>query len=86
MSPAGTNLWDAQQTVDSIIEDFPQSQVASLHTPTESLHLHLSKQAADVIGFEQFSKIDQHEVSMGQSAGKPREKIVDLQKMLELTH
>ena len=84
MSSAGTNLWDAQQTVDSIIEDFPQSKVASLHKPTASLQLHLSKQAAVVVDFDRFSRIDQHEVNLGQTVGKPREKIVDLQKMLQL--
>ena len=84
MSPAGTNLWDAQQTVDSIIEDFPESAVASLQKSPESLQMQLSKQAAVVVNMERFSKIDEHERSMGQAAGKPREKMVDLQKMLKL--
>ena len=83
-STAGTNLWDAQQTVDSVVEDFPPDQVSSLPEMSESLQSHMARQATVIVNYAGFCKIDQHEVQSGQSVGKPREKIVDLQKMLQI--
>ena len=83
-SIAGTNLWDAQQTVDSIVEDFPQDKMTSLPELSESLQSHLDRQATVVVNYAGFGKIDQYEVQSGQSVGKPREKMVDLQRMLQI--
>lgn len=40
----------------------------------------------NTVSWEQWQKIDQAEVSEGTSAGKPREKILDISKMLNIAH
>ena len=77
----GTNLWDAQQTVDSIIEDFPPGAVACLSQKSKTLQSQLSKHT--VVDYQGYCKIDRYEVSQGHKHGKPREKITDVHKMLQ---
>lgn len=38
-----------------------------------------------VVSYKDWKKLDAYETNLGLSKGKPREKIVNLQKMLELT-
>ncbi len=78
----GTNLWDAQQTVDSIIEDFPPGAVAHLSQKSKTLQLQLNKQT--VVDYQGYCKIDKYEVEQGHKHGKPREKITDVGKMLQI--
>lgn len=84
MLAAGTNLWDAQQTVDSIIEDFPQDAVADLPQQTQTLQSYLHGQNVSVVDYDGYCKIDTHEVQQGLKLGKPREKVTNVQKMLKL--
>ncbi len=79
---AGTNLWDAQQTVDSIIEDFPPGAVAQLSQKSQTLQSELNKQT--VVDYQGCCKIDKYEVEQGHKHGKPREKVTDVGKMLEI--
>ncbi|CAF3615479.1 unnamed protein product [Rotaria sordida] len=37
------------------------------------------------ISYEDWKKLDAHEINLGHVKGKPREKIINIQKMLELT-
>ncbi|KAL0029968.1 hypothetical protein WJX77_010608 [Trebouxia sp. C0004] len=78
----GTNLWDAQQTVDSVIEDFPLGAVAHLSQKSQTLQSQLNKQT--VVDYEGYCKIDKYEVEQGHKHGKPREKITDVGKMLQI--
>ena len=79
----GTNLWDAQQTVDSIMEDFPPGLVAELpQQQQQTIHSALSKHI--MVDYDGYCKIDKHELEHGQKVGKPREKVVDVQEMLQL--
>ena len=82
---AGTNLWDAQQTVDSIIEDFPPSSIATLQQKSQSLQYCLQTKSAHVVSFSGYCNIDKYEVEQGQRVGKPREKVTDIQEMLQLS-
>jgi NADPH-dependent glutamate synthase beta subunit-like oxidoreductase len=41
---------------------------------------------AQVVDFGDWQKIDAREVEKGQAAGKPREKFVDVDKMLQLSY
>ena len=78
----GTNLWDAQQTVDSIMEDFPPGLVAELPQQHQSIQSALSGHI--MVDYDGYCKIDKHELEHGHKVGKPREKVVDVQEMLQL--
>lgn len=82
---AGTNLWDAQQTVDTIMEDFPPSNIATLQRKHQSLQTYLETNYAQLVDFNGYCNIDKHEVEQGLRVGKPREKVVDIQEMLQLS-
>ncbi len=84
LTTAGTNLWDAQQTVDSIIEDFPHAAIGELPQHSETLQSYLHKQKALVVDYSGYCKIDRQEVKQGHKIGKPREKITDIQTMLQI--
>ena len=79
---SGTNLWDAQQTVDSIMEDFPPGFVAEL--PQQQQRIQSAFSGHIVVDYDGYCKINQHELEHGQKVGKPREKVVDVQEMLQL--
>lgn len=80
----GTNLWDAQQTVDAITEDFPLSELLSLKPKVQTLQSYLQSKSVQVVDFDGYCSIDRHEVEQGQKRGKPREKVTTIQKMLHL--
>ena len=84
-SYAGTNLWDAQQTVDTIMEDFPPSLMATLQQKHQSLQTYLQTKSAQVVNFNGYCRIDKHEVEQGLKVGKPREKVTNIQEMLQLS-
>ena len=75
-------MWDAQQTVDSIMEDFPPGLVAELPQQQQRIQSALKGQTA--VDYDGYCKIDKHELEHGQQVGKPREKVVDVQEMLQL--
>ena len=79
---SGTNLWDAQQTVDSIIEDFPPGLVAELPQQQQTIQSALSGHI--VVDYDGYCKIDKHELEHGRKLGKPREKVENVQEMLQL--
>lgn len=81
----GTNLWDAQQTVDTIIEDFPPSSIAKLQQKSQALQTCLQTKSAQVVSFDGYCNIDKYEVEQGQRVGKPREKVTNVQEMLQLS-
>lgn len=82
---AGTNLWDAQQTVHAITEDFPPSHTDLLQHKDQTLLTYLQSKSTKVVDFSGYCNIDKHEVEHGQTVGKPREKVTDTQKMLQLS-
>ncbi|EIE19717.1 nucleotide-binding domain-containing protein [Coccomyxa subellipsoidea C-169] len=80
----GTNLVDAEETTSSIVEDsaaLTKVTVESAGTP--SLRESLQDRNVQVVDFPAWQQIDAAEVQQGQNIGKPREKFVDIQKMLE---
>ncbi|KAL3138008.1 hypothetical protein ABBQ38_005244 [Trebouxia sp. C0009 RCD-2024] len=81
----GTNLWDAQQTVDTMTEDFPPSSTDLLQHKHQTLRTYLQSKSAKVVDFSGYCNIDKHEVERGQKVGKPREKVTTTQEMLQLS-
>lgn len=81
---AGTNLWDAQQTVDSILEDFPPANLPQPLLQDDDLRVVLHRQGVQFVDLQGYLNIDTHEVQQGQKAGKPREKLVRREEMLRI--
>ena len=40
----------------------------------------------DTVSFSDWESIDKHEISEGEKEGKPREKVVDFDKMMDIVH
>jgi len=79
----GTNKPDSEETVKHLLEDV--GRLAPCETPDTQAVLELLKQRnIRVITFEDWKKIDAAEIEAGQKVGKPREKFVYSEKMLEV--
>ena len=79
----GTNLVDAEQTVDTMVrskESFPA--VDALPGGRQGLAALLASRGVEVVDFAGWEKIDAEEVRRGEAVGKPRVKIVDVEEML----
>ncbi|KAL7989469.1 hypothetical protein Chor_012135 [Crotalus horridus] len=81
-----TTMNDSFDTAQSVLEDL-QSGALQLSSAKEGFDLvsHiLQSRAVHPVSFSGWEKIDAVEVTRGKLAGKPREKIVDQEEMLEL--
>ncbi|KAL4519574.1 hypothetical protein Ndes2526B_g01841 [Nannochloris sp. 'desiccata'] len=84
----GTNLVDAEQTVDTMVRSqgsFPK--VGQRHGGgggRQGLQALLKNRKIEVVDFKGWEKIDAEEVRRGSAVGKPREKIVSVEEMLEI--
>ncbi|CAF1247794.1 unnamed protein product [Rotaria sordida] len=71
-----------------IMEDVEQGHLTNLHDVKSGgdglIALAKSRQIR-CISYEDWKKLDAHETNLGHTKGKPREKILNIQKMLELT-
>ncbi|KFP83906.1 hypothetical protein N311_08079, partial [Apaloderma vittatum] len=81
-----TTMNDSFDTAQSVLEDL---QVGALDTSTSregfgAVESILRSRGVRPVSFSDWEKIDAAEVARGKAAGKPREKIVDLQEMLQL--
>ncbi|KAI3438904.1 hypothetical protein D9Q98_001319 [Chlorella vulgaris] len=81
----GTNLVDAEQTVDTMLrtrDSFPAVQ--SPRPGSAGLKALLEQRGVQAVSFQGWQRVDAAEVQRGQAQGKPREKITDVQEMLQL--
>lgn len=83
----GTNLVDAEETVAAMVEDSP----AWAHPAgraglcgTDGLRALLASRSVRVVPYAGWERIDEAELAAGQHQGRLREKIVDVQDMLEV--
>ncbi|HEX7003451.1 MAG TPA: FAD-dependent oxidoreductase [Trueperaceae bacterium] len=77
----GTNKADAMESVASLLAD-PQREIdASLARP-ESVDRLLSARGVDVVDYERWCALDRQEVTAGESQGRPRVKVTDIDEML----
>ncbi|CAF1224871.1 unnamed protein product [Rotaria sordida] len=83
------NLHISAHTVAKrIIEDIEQSHLTNLHeikSGGDGLIVLAKSRQIRCISYEDWKKLDAHEINLGHVKGKPREKIINIQKMLELT-
>jgi len=83
-----TNIYDARETVASIVEDAGRGK---LDPPSSRLSSFLEvlakvgrKKVEEVVTWEGYQKIDAYECEMGATRGKPREKIIDAQELVRI--
>jgi hypothetical protein len=70
------------------MEDIEQGRLTNLHDVKSGgdglVSLAKSRQVR-CVSYEDWKKLDEHETKLGLAKGKPREKILNIEKMLELT-
>lgn len=80
-----TTMNDAYETVDALLEDVGSGKVNvndGKGDADEIVNLLAARDCCPV-GFEDWERIDAEEVRLGQMKSKPREKLVDIQKLYE---
>lgn len=80
----GTNLIDANETVNAILQDVEHEMLPELSPSCKPLETLLHERNIPWVSFDEWQKIDMEEVHRGLVKGKPREKIVSLRDMLDV--
>jgi len=81
----GTNKADSAETVDKLLNDFAEVELKDDSTKTPQAVLKLLKaKGVEVVSFEEWKKLDAYEVAQGKKENRPRVKVVDVDKMLEI--
>ncbi|KAL4420950.1 hypothetical protein ABPG77_004579 [Micractinium sp. CCAP 211/92] len=81
----GTNLVDAEQTVDTMVQTQGSFQDIQAAAPgAAGLRQLLQSRGVQVVSFEGWERVDAEEVRRGAALGKPRDKLTDVQEMLQL--
>ncbi len=81
----GTNKKCAQETVDVLLEDardgrLPETGTLSAEEVAEALH----QRVARLVEYAGWEAIDSHERAQGESQGRPRVKLIDVEEMLDV--
>ena len=80
-----TNVNDAAETAKALLDDRAAGKHTSGGRGGEAVKELLSRtSSAPVLGFDAWAKINALEVERGTAAGKVREKVVDVHRMLEI--
>jgi ferredoxin/flavodoxin---NADP+ reductase len=94
----GTNKKDAQQTVDAMLADLGLSAAAdpsgsanasaTTHTPSHpdagAIETLLRERQPQLITYSGWEAIDRHERALGESSGRPRVKLTEIEEMLRI--
>jgi ferredoxin--NADP+ reductase len=96
----GTNKKDAQQTVDAMLADLAPSAngdaadnadaeaSGATHTPSEAdagaIEALLRERRPELITYAGWEAIDRHERALGESSGRPRVKLTEIEEMLRI--
>ena len=75
----GTNKGDANETVASMIDDVPKL-LGEKSTDVSEL---LRERGVRWVSYEEWSRLDEHEVELGKPHGRPRVKLSRVEEMLE---
>lgn len=89
MGVIATTMNDAFQTGQLVVEDLKADfnlQSTRSKKGYEAIHKLLLSRGVKPVFFDHWNKIDQVEQEMGKKLGKPREKIISVQKLLEIVH
>lgn len=80
------NRADSLAVAKLILEDLETSPPTGEKTGGQAVDALLAERAVTVISFNDWEKINAAEVAQGQAAGKPREKMVDIQSILNVVN
>jgi ferredoxin--NADP+ reductase len=80
----GTNKACAAETVDHVLADSVSGRLAPAAHRADELDELLAERGIDVTSWTDWRAIDQAEVERGKAAGRPREKFVSVEEMLEV--
>lgn len=70
---------------EQIVEDIEKDNILNTSKPGfTKVKAILEQKNVQVVEWKDWEKIDKYEVSQGEKVGKPREKVVDVKKMLEI--
>jgi ferredoxin--NADP+ reductase len=79
----GTNKVCAMQTVDHLLADAVSGRITAAPGDPDTLLALLRQRGASPTDWNDWYRLDAHEVERGKATGKPREKLTTLQEMLE---
>lgn len=80
-----TTMNNAFVIADSIVDDLQKSNALSEEKPGYDLVSDILKKSnVQIVTWKDWVKIDEHEQTEGKKIGKPRKKILDIKKMLEI--
>lgn len=79
----GTNKLDSEETVKNLLADLATLSACS-QPDTQAVLNFLKSKNVKVINFADWKKIDAAEIARGKALGKPREKFVKIDEMLEV--
>ncbi|GAA3994299.1 FAD-dependent oxidoreductase [Deinococcus rubellus] len=79
----GTNKADAAETVATLLEDVPDLTPAP-EAGRAAVDALLASRQVDVVSLEDYLRLDAHELSSGQAAGRPRLKVAHREAMFEV--
>ena len=80
----GTNKACAAETVDHVLADSVSGRLAPAAHRADELDELLAERGIDVTSWTDWRAIDQAEVERGKAAGRPREKLVSIEEMLDV--
>lgn len=81
----GTNIPDAQETINSLINDWDNNLLDKIDGRDNIVSI-LKKNNIKFIDKNGWEKIDKIEVENGLKIGKPREKFVDIEQMIDIAY
>lgn len=79
----GTNKKDSADTVAKIVEDRDAGKLVAKQSLGDNAEW-LRGKVADLVEWDGWKKIDAHEVALGESQGRPRVKLVDIDEMKQI--
>lgn len=84
----GTNIMDAKETVHSLLEDVQEGKILKVDAlggiAAIAKHIRKNHPSKQLISWEHVKQIDAYEVEQGKLVGKPREKVTNVEQMLDI--
>ncbi len=81
----GTNKPDAAETVAGMLEELGRGETLNPQSPEpEAVIELLESRSVRYVSFDDWRKLDEHETKEGRPRGRPRVKVVDVERMLEI--
>ena len=80
----GTNRSDAVETAAALLDDYYEGRLPEPAGNAESFDALLADRLVVVIDLEGWKRLDSHEKTEGKAAGRPRVKVSDLARQIEI--